>query len=99
MNAPRVVEAETGRVVLDLWGTDWDATVSFPGERKAHLFLRRYRRGGMLAVDIDLARETYRIVLEPGHEGPRPEAPLKDIAEGLEAASMRSSGGGGSDGR
>lgn len=88
----RVIETATGRVLLDLWGTDWDATVSFPGERKAHLFLRRYRRGGVLAVDIDLMRETFQIVLEPGHEGPRPEAPLKDIAIGLEAASARSTG-------
>ncbi len=29
--SPRVVEVATGRVWLDLWGTDWDATVHFPG--------------------------------------------------------------------
>jgi hypothetical protein len=29
--SPRVIDVPTGRVVLDLWGTDWDATVDFPG--------------------------------------------------------------------
>lgn len=92
VNSPRVIETATGRVLLDLWGTDWDATVSFPSARKVYLFLRRYRRGGVLAVDLDLARETYRIVLESNHEGPRSEAPLNDIAAGLEEASIRSCG-------
>lgn len=92
VNSPRVIEIATGRVLLDLWGTDWDANVSFPRARIVHLFLRRYRRGGVLAVDLDLARETYQIVLETGHEGKRPEAPLQGLAAGLEAASARSSG-------
>jgi len=92
VNSPRVIEIATGRVLLDLWETDWDATVTFPGDHKAHLFLCRYRRSGVIAVDLDLARETYRIVLETGHEGKRPEAPLQGLAAGLEAASARSSG-------
>lgn len=92
VHSPRVIEIATGRVLLDLWGTDWDATVSFPADRKVHIFFRRYHRGGVLAVDLDLARETYQITLEPRHEGPRPAAPLRDIAEGLEAASVRSTG-------
>jgi hypothetical protein len=30
VNSPRVTEIATGRVLLDLWGTDWDAFVNFP---------------------------------------------------------------------
>ena len=89
VNSPRVIDLADGHVVLDLWGSDWDASVSFPGERRVRLGFRRYHQGASLAAEIDLARDTYSIVSEPGQDGPLPEAPLRDIAIGLEASSLR----------
>jgi hypothetical protein len=89
VNSPRVIDLADGRVVLDLWGSDWDAAVSFPGERRVRLGFRRYHQGASLAAEIDLSRDTYRIVSELGHEGPLPEAPLRDIASGLEESAQR----------
>jgi hypothetical protein len=89
VNSPRVVDLADGRVVLDLWGSDWDAAVSFPGPQRVRLGFRRYHQGASLAAEIDLARDTYRIVSEPGQEGPLPEAPLREIADGLEQSALR----------
>ena len=86
VNSPRVVDLTRGRVVLDLRGTDWDAEVSFPRSHCASFGLRRYRSGGSLALDIDLARNTYQIVSLPGWGGASAAAPLAEVASALEAA-------------
>ncbi|MDB5412300.1 MAG: hypothetical protein JWR10_635 [Rubritepida sp.] len=82
VHTPRVIEIASGRVVLDLWNTDWDATVEFPGSRRVRLDLRRFHEGGSVSAELDLARGTYRIVSDPAG----PEAPLAGIAQGLENA-------------
>lgn len=89
VRAPRVTDLTNHRVVLNLWGSDWDATASFPGERVVRLDMARCHFGGWLAVEIDLAADTYRIVEGPGQEGPLPAEPLSGIADGLEAAWRR----------
>lgn len=89
VHSPRVIEVANGRTVLDLWGTDWDAVVSFPGPQRVGLAFRRYHYGGALAVELDLASGTYRIVAEPGREGVLPAAPLSGLADALEAATGR----------
>lgn len=90
VQSPRVIDVPNGRVVLDLWNTDWDATVGFPGPRRVTLSLQRYHEGGALAAELDLERGTYRIVSEYGREGPLPEAPLSGIVAGLEESARRS---------
>ena len=89
VNAPRVIETASGRVLLDLWGTDWDATVFFHEVGRVQLDCRRYHAGGGLSVVLDVARGCYQITLHPGLGGTLPEQPIDGVAEGLEAASRR----------
>lgn len=89
VNAPRVIEIASGRVLLDLWGTDWDATVFFKEVGRVRLDCRRYHMGGGLPVVIDVARGCYQITLDPAQGGTLAEQSLDGIAEGLEAASRR----------
>lgn len=89
VDSPRIIEVATGRVVLDLWETDWDAAMSFPGDQQVRIHFRRYHAGGALSVELNLARDTYQILHEPGHEGPLPAAPLRGVMDGLEASSLR----------
>lgn len=87
VNSPRVIEVATGRVLLDLWGTDWDSEPSFPRERCVSLALRRYCSRTQLRVVLDLARDSFTIHeqdLQPPSLGP-----LAEIAPALEAASRR----------
>lgn len=60
-NAPRLIDTATGRVLVDLWGEDWDAVVSWPGHDLAQLELRRYGGPGACTLLIDAAAQTYRI--------------------------------------
>jgi hypothetical protein len=92
VNAPRVTDLASGKIVLDLWNTDWDAVPSFPANRRLRLECRRYHVGGGLAVELDLARGTYRIFVGSSHQDPLPEAPLAGIAQGMEAASRKVAG-------
>ena len=61
VNSPRVIEIASGRVVLDLWNTDWDATVTFLDGSVVRLDMIRYRRGGNASLELDLAANTYRL--------------------------------------
>ncbi len=87
--SPRVTDLTNGRVVLDLWGTDWDASVDFPRPRCVQLSLRRYRHRGDWAITLDLGAETWQVMSEPGHRTPLPAESLAGIAMGLEAATTR----------
>jgi hypothetical protein len=89
VNSPRVIALPGGDVLLDLWGTDWDAVVSFPGHRRVRLDLRRYHAGGNLTVDLDSSNKTYQIVAESGHDGALEAAPLTGIINGIEASARR----------
>jgi hypothetical protein len=104
VNSPRVTDVASGRVVLDLWNTDWDATVSFPASNQVRLDFRRYRHAGFLTAELDLARKTYRVFVcevidglivparastETSGQDEPAEAPLSGIVGGLEAASRR----------
>jgi hypothetical protein len=89
VNAPRVTEIETGRVLLDLWNTDWDAEVSFPAERRVTLELRRHHAGGHCRASLDLATDQFAIFEYT--PGPPTLGALAELAPALEAASRRSS--------
>ena len=89
VNSPRVIEVATGRVLLDLWGTDWDAEPSFPRERCVILALRRYRSRIHLSALLDLASDSFTI--HEQHPRPSSVGPLETIASALEAASLRAS--------
>lgn len=80
-HAPRLTEVATGHVILDLWGTSWDALAAWVGSSGLRLDLRRYDQGGTLTVLIDFPAETYRFG-DPGALG----YPLIDIRRGIEAA-------------
>lgn len=85
VRTPRVTDLATGRVVLNLWGSDWDAVASFPGARIVRLQMERCHFGGWARVEIDLDGDTYRILEAANQDGPLPAAPLDGIAAGLEA--------------
>ena len=86
VRSPRVTEAATGRVLLDLWGTDWDAEVAFPRDGAVLLGLRRYRVRGWLDAEIDLHENCYRIEQTPGEIS---EGPLDAMPAALEIAYAR----------
>jgi hypothetical protein len=86
VRSPRVTEIATGRLLLDLWGTDWDADVGFPRERSVRLGFRRYHLGGALAAEIYLDQDRYTIDEGPGGTS---HGPLTELASALEAASRR----------
>jgi len=85
VNSPRVIEVATGRVLLDLWGTDWDGVASFPRERCVSLGLRRYRSRIALRAVLDLASDSFTI--DGQDPWPPSLGPLANIAPALEAAS------------
>jgi hypothetical protein len=83
--SPRVVEIATGRVWLDLWGTDWDATIDFPRARTVGMNLRRYHVGGALHAELTLEGQQYRLRgLSHLSSGP-----LQELAEALERVSRQ----------
>lgn len=87
VNTPRVIDMSSGSSVLDLWDTDWDAGVTFPAQRQVRLNLRRYRSGCCATVDLDLARNLYRIS-DPSNWARHPAAeqsPLANLAVALDA--------------
>jgi hypothetical protein len=88
VDTPRVTEIASGRVLLDLTGSDWDAAVSFPAPRTVRLGFRRYHHGGGLEAEIDIRDGSYRIVERSGE---RSVGALEEIAAALETASQRAS--------
>lgn len=89
VQTPRVIDLASGRVVLDLWGSDWDATISYPGDRCVALDFRRYHFSGDLAIELDLETDRYRIMREPGGAGELPSGPLAEAADAMEASGRR----------
>lgn len=88
VNSPRVVEVASGRILLDLWNTDWDAEASFPVDRCVALSLRRYHFGGDCEAMLDLSAD--RFVIYEDTEPPT-RGPLTALKPALEAAAARSS--------
>ncbi|WP_447753206.1 hypothetical protein [Sphingopyxis fribergensis] len=87
--SPRVIDIASGEVVLDLWGSDWDATMSYPGTRRVRLDFRRYHFSGDLTIELDLADGVYRILREPGGTAPLPSGPLADARGAMEESGRR----------
>ncbi|MDB5657850.1 MAG: hypothetical protein JWS10_465 [Cypionkella sp.] len=87
--SPRVTDIASGRVVLDLWNTDWDATVSYPANRRLSLDFRRYHFSGNLTIELDLNTDRYRITREPGGGENLPSGPLHEAAAAMEESGRR----------
>jgi len=90
IQSPRVTAIASGRVVLDLWNSDWDGSVSFPAQGGVRFDLQRVHHGGDLAVVLDVAEHRYRIVREPGNDGALAEGRLDDAAAAIAASAGRS---------
>jgi hypothetical protein len=88
VNSPRVIEVASGRILLDLWGTDWDAEAAFPTERCVALDLRRYHLGGHCQVLLHLAKDGF--VIFESTPGPPTGGPIAAIVPAMEAAARRS---------
>lgn len=61
VNSPELIDNASGRVLVDLRNTDWDATVIHFGTDLLRLDLRSYGRGMRVALDIDLQQKTFRL--------------------------------------
>ncbi|CAN5307567.1 hypothetical protein BH10PSE13_BH10PSE13_22290 [soil metagenome] len=61
IQTPRVSEIATGRILLDLWGSDWDAIADFPRANVVRLGLESYRSRICFDVEIDLATGLYTV--------------------------------------
>ena len=79
---PRVIESAGGRVLLDLWNNQWNASVAFPDNRTIRLDLQNYR-GERVSVEMDPVRDTYSIFGGTGHEGHRSAGSLAGLEEAL----------------
>lgn len=90
LSPPRVTDLSTGRIVLSLWGHDWDARVEYPRPRQVLLEGWRYNGGGVKVL-MDLANQTYQILELLNVEGPFPVAPLSQVKQDLIDATFRSS--------
>jgi hypothetical protein len=88
VNSPRVIDVASDRILLDLWGTDWDAEASFPIERCVALSLRRYHFGGGCQAMLYLAGDGFAIF----EDAPAPpiRGSLAAIVPAIEAAARRS---------
>jgi hypothetical protein len=87
VNAPRVLEAASGRVLLDLWNTDWDAEVTFPCPRMVALQLRRYAAPTRVYfAELDLATDQF-LLLEISV--PPARGRTENLRPALERASRR----------
>lgn len=91
VNTPRVIDINNGRVLLDLWGTDWDAVASFPAPRFLRLGMRRYRNGASLTLELDLVHDSYRISFDPAAPQASRSGPISEVAQALEANSVQHS--------
>ncbi len=80
-HAPRITEVATGRLLLDLWGTSWDAQTAWIGSNGLRLDLRRFDCGGVFSLLIDFAGKTYR----SAEANSRPRA-LNDLRRGIDEA-------------
>lgn len=96
VNSPRVIDLSSGRVLLDLWSTDWDAVVSFPAPQCVRLGMRRYRSGNGLTLEVDLASDSFRIWFGAEEQTSVSSGPLPDVACALEACSVQLSAPSGS---
>jgi hypothetical protein len=90
LSPPRVTDLSTGKIVLSLWGHDWDVRVEYPAPRQVLLEGWRYNGGGVKVL-LDLANQTYQILELRNVEGPFPSAPLSQVKQGLIDATLRSS--------
>jgi hypothetical protein len=82
IRSPRVIEIATGRVLLDIWGLDWDASVSFPRRGVVRLDMQRCHFGGGAEAEIELAGNCYTILDRLGAAS----GPLVELPAALEAA-------------
>ncbi len=59
VETPRVIHAPTGRVLIDLWGTLWDASVKQEQPGQLALILREYPGSGAgYSLVLDATTET-----------------------------------------
>ncbi len=87
VRTPRVEDRATGQVLLDLWGSDWDAEVAFPAPGEVWLGLRPFRGVGAWNVRLDLATGTGTIRTAGGHgadAGVADRGPIGDVVARLE---------------
>lgn len=80
-HAPRLIEVRSGKILLDLWGTSWDAQTAWTGGSGLRLDMRRYDRPGSITLFIVFEDRTYRVV----EDGSRAR-PLADIRAGIDRA-------------
>ena len=79
--APRLTETGTDRLLLDLWGADWDASLTWLDAGVVQLDLRRYTQEGHCTVLLDAHAGQWRIGTALA-----PPQPLETLKRGVEQA-------------
>ncbi len=83
VNSPCVIENATGLVVLDLWNSAWDTTVtSFEG-KLLRLDMRCYGRACLVALELDLAARSFQLTSEGRHGSAELSGNLESLAKAL----------------
>jgi len=84
VDRPRVVDTQSGRVLLDLWDTwDWDARVLRNDRATVLLAVRRHPGKARASLEIDAEAGTYRLTHVVGRWAMRP------LRSRLRAAGLR----------
>lgn len=86
VHGPCVTDLRTGRRLLDLRGTDWDATVTFPRGQALRLGLTSHRHGEACALEMDLATGRYTI------EGRAEDGLIAELPARFDAANLKAYG-------
>lgn len=84
VHRPRVVDTQTGRVLLDLWDTwDWDAKVLRNDRASVTLAMRRYPGTARATLEIDAEAGTYVLSHVAGRWS------MRELRSRLKAAGLR----------
>ena len=62
--SPRIIDVETGQVLLDLWEDgSWDASIRWLEDGLMHMSIRHYSEGGatILKVTVDRTNNIFRV--------------------------------------
>lgn len=71
-HAPRIIDRDSGTILIDLWDSDWDAELCWLGNGCVRLDLQRIDRNEWCALVLDPQTQTYVLIDEGMDKTGRP---------------------------